>query len=94
VRLLFDLYHAAVMDESTAEVLEGRLDRVAHLQIADTPGRHEPGSGRIDWRAELGWIVGHGYRGRIGLEYTPTTATTEGSLGHIREVMAEVMPAV
>ncbi len=63
VRLLFDLYHAVVMDESPAEVLAGRLDRVAHVQIADVPGRHEPGSGRIDWAAELGWLLGHGYRG-------------------------------
>ena len=87
VRLLFDLYHAVVMDESPAEVLAARLDRVAHVQIADAPGRHEPGSGRIDWAAELGWLVGAGYRGRIGLEYTATTDTRR-SLGHIRAVLA------
>jgi hydroxypyruvate isomerase len=86
LRLLYDLYHAAVMDERTAEVLAGRLDRVGHVQIADTPGRHEPGSGRVDWDAELGWLVDAGYRGRIGLEYTPTTDTTT-SLGRIRALM-------
>jgi len=91
VRMLFDLYHAAVMDEVTATVLADRLDRVGHVQIADTPGRHEPGSGRVDWAAELGWLVGAGYRGRIGLEYVPTTDTVT-SLGHIRTVMAALTP--
>lgn len=91
VRLLFDLYHAEVMDESIGEILDGRLDRVAHVQIADTPGRHEPGSGRVDWAADLGWLVDHGYTRRIGLEYSPTTDTL-ASLTYIREVMSGLDP--
>jgi hydroxypyruvate isomerase len=86
VRLLFDLYHAAVMDETPADVLDGRLERLGHVQIADVPGRHEPGSGRIDWDRDLGWLVDHGYRGRLGLEYVPTGGTLE-SIVHIREVV-------
>jgi hydroxypyruvate isomerase len=76
VRLLYDIYHAAVMGEPI-DVLEGRLDRVAHVHLADTPGRHEPGSGSLDWRARLDWLAGHGYRGLVGLEYRPTGDTVE-----------------
>jgi hydroxypyruvate isomerase len=87
VQMLYDLYHSVVMGESPREVLDGRLDRVRHVQIADTPGRHEPGTGTIDWPAELGWLASNGYRGRIGLEYMPTIDTVE-SLKLIRSVVA------
>jgi hydroxypyruvate isomerase len=90
LRMLYDLYHAEVMDEPVG-VLAGRMDRVGHVQIADTPGRHEPGSGRVDWAADLGWLVEAGYRGRIGLEYSPTGDTLD-SFGTIREVMAGLRP--
>ena len=77
IRLLYDIYHAAAMGEAI-EVLEGRLDRVAHVHLADTPGRHEPGTGAMDWRARLAWLDAHGYRGFVGLEYTPVGDTVEG----------------
>lgn len=79
IRILYDIYHSAVMDEAIAEVLEGRLDRVAHVHLADMPGRHEPGSGRMDWQARVAWLEENGYRGMIGLEYKPSMAT-EASL--------------
>ena len=79
VKLLYDIYHSAVMGEDTAEVLAGRVDRVAHVHLADAPGRHEPGSGAMDWEARLAWLDQAGYRGRIGLEYKPETDTV-GSL--------------
>ncbi len=77
IRLLYDLYHSFVMDERPQEVLAGRIDLVAHLHVADAPGRHEPGSGVMDWRGRLNWIVAHGYEGTLGLEYAPTGATQE-----------------
>jgi hydroxypyruvate isomerase len=86
VRMLYDLYHSVVMGETPRDVLEGRIDRVRHVQIADSPGRHEPGTGSIDWAAELGCLVSNGYSGRIGLEYVPTSATAE-SLRFIRSVV-------
>jgi hydroxypyruvate isomerase len=89
VRMLYDLYHSVVMGESPREVLAGRLDRVRHVQIADHPGRHEPGTGTIDWPAELGWLASSGYTGRIGLECFPTTASLE-SLRFIRSVAASI----
>ncbi len=76
VRLVYDIYHAAVMGEPI-ELLEGRLDRVAHVHLADLPGRHEPGSGTLDYAARLGWLADHGYDGHVGLEYRPTVATAE-----------------
>jgi hydroxypyruvate isomerase len=86
VQMLYDLYHSVVMGETPREVLDGQLDRVRHVQIADSPGRHEPGSGTVDWAAELGWMLSSGYRGRIGLEYLPATDTVE-SLRFIRSVV-------
>jgi hydroxypyruvate isomerase len=75
IRIVYDIYHAAVMDEAIAPVLEGRLDRVAHVHLADRPGRGEPGSGSLDWRARLAWLQRAGYDGFVGLEYRPSRAT-------------------
>lgn len=77
IRLLYDIYHSAVMGEHIEEVLDGRLDRVVHVHLADTQGRHEPGSGSLDWQARLHWLEEHGYTGLVGLEYKPTVATIE-----------------
>jgi hydroxypyruvate isomerase len=75
IRIVYDIYHAAMMDEAIAPVLGGRLDRVAHVHLADRPGRGEPGSGSLDWQARLGWLAEAGYDGFVGLEYRPTRAT-------------------
>ncbi len=77
IRLLYDIYHSAMMGEHIEEVLEGRLDRIVHVHLADTQGRGEPGSGTLDWRARLDWLAEHGYDGLIGLEYRPTGPTLE-----------------
>jgi hydroxypyruvate isomerase len=82
IRLLYDIYHAAVMGEAI-EVLDGRLDRVAHVHLADAPGRHEPGSGSMDWRARLDWLSAHGYAGMVGLEYRPSSGIA-ASLGWLK----------
>jgi hydroxypyruvate isomerase len=79
IRLIYDIYHSATMDEEISDVLAGRLDRVAHVHLADAPGRHEPGTGTMDWQRRLKWLSDNGYRGMVGLEYKPI-ATTEESL--------------
>jgi len=76
IRLLYDIYHAAVMGEEI-EVLAGRLDRVVHVHLADTPGRAEPGSGRLNYAERLEWLAAQGYDGLIGLEYKPGGPTVE-----------------
>ncbi|PDT14479.1 hydroxypyruvate isomerase [Rhizobium sp. J15] len=72
IGIVYDIYHSAVMDERTEEVLNGRLDRVFHVHVADHPGRNEPGSGGIDLAHRLNWIFANGYDGAVGLEYRPT----------------------
>lgn len=80
IRLIYDIYHSAVMGERIEDVLKGRLDRVVHVHLADTPGRHEPGTGTMDYADRLKWLFGQGYDGLIGLEYKPVKPTVE-SLG-------------
>jgi hydroxypyruvate isomerase len=88
VQLLYDHYHSLMMEERPEVVLAGRTSLLAHVQIADVPGRHEPGSATVDWHHELTILRQLGYTGRIGLEYLPT-AETSRSLEHIQSVAAE-----
>lgn len=80
VRLLADLYHLTVNGDDLAAVVERYARRIGHVQIADAPGRHEPGTGHIDLDRHLTDLEAAGYRGWVGLEYVPT-GTTEASLG-------------
>ena len=75
MKIVYDIYHSAVMGEEIADVLAGRLDRVAHVHLADAPGRHEPGSGTMDWQRRVDWLAANGYTGMVGLEYMPTKET-------------------
>jgi hydroxypyruvate isomerase len=88
VKLLLDLYHSAVMGEQLEAVLGTRVAEVGHIHIADAPGRHEPGTGAIDWTHVFAWLDEQGYRGRIGLEYAPL-ASTGDTLAALRGVMDE-----
>ena len=75
IALLYDLYHSMVMGEDTASVLAGRVDRVAHIHIADHPGRNQPGRGQLPLRASLDWLRAQGYAGYAGLEFRPSGDT-------------------
>lgn len=72
LRLLYDVWHSAVMGETMAEVLAGRIHLVAHVQVADMDDRHEPGTGSLDWTQVMQTLQDLGYSGAIGLEYFPT----------------------
>ncbi len=78
--LQYDVYHAQRSEGELAATLERLLPRIAHLQVADNPGRHEPGSGEIDYRFLFAHLRRIGYRGAIGCEYKPA-ASTEAGLG-------------
>ena len=65
------------MGEKTEEVLIGRLDRVAHVHIADHPGRGAPGTGAIDLIDRLKWMFANGYTGLVGLEFKPVRPTSQ-----------------
>lgn len=77
IALLYDLYHSMVMGETTAQVLAGRVDRVAHIHVADHPGRNQPGTGQLPLRQSLEWLGNEGYAGFTGLEFRPNGATAD-----------------
>ncbi|MFW0794438.1 TIM barrel protein [Gordonia sp. CPCC 205515] len=76
LRLLADLYHLATNGENLDHVLNERIDRIGHVQIADAPGRGEPGTGALDLAGYVNTLIAHGYGGWISLEYIATRATT------------------
>lgn len=86
VRLIYDLYHSVVEGEDPAEILPGVIHLVDHVQIGDVPGRGEPGSGKIDWPAQIGLLQRLGYTGLIGLELKPTRYPTSEALSYIKEL--------
>ncbi len=86
--ILYDLYHSVTEGEDPATELANAGDLVRYVQIADVPGRGEPGSGGIDWAAALTTIKASGYAGPVGLEYVPTVETT-ASIEYIRSVAAD-----
>jgi len=79
LRLLCDLYHLAVNGDDLDGVITQYAHRIGHVQIADVPGRHEPGTGELELERYLSLLSGAGYEGWVGLEYTPQS-TTEQSL--------------
>lgn len=85
--VLYDLYHSTVEGEDPAAELEAAGDLVKYVQIADAPGRGEPGSGDIDWADALGILRTSGYGGPIGLEYYPTVESA-ASTAFIRDIAA------
>jgi hydroxypyruvate isomerase len=76
--LQYDIYHAQRMEGELATTMERHLPRIAHVQLADNPGRHEPGTGEINYAFLLGHLDRIGYRGWIGCEYKPAAATEAG----------------
>ncbi len=80
VRLQYDLYHAAVMGESLFASLRECFPRLEHVQFADVPGRHEPGSGMLPLAALFEHLDALGYRGWVSAEYRPA-GVTEAGLG-------------
>jgi len=76
----YDIYHMQIMEGDLAPTIEKNLARIGHMQLADTPGRHEPGTGEINYAFLFAHIDRIGYPGWIGCEYRPAT-TTEAGLG-------------
>jgi len=74
----YDIYHAQRMEGELANTIARHLPRIAHMQLADNPGRHEPGSGEINWRYLFDFIDRAGYTGWMGCEYKPATTTGAG----------------
>ncbi|MGO0576073.1 hydroxypyruvate isomerase family protein [Ornithinimicrobium panacihumi] len=77
VGFLNDLFHLANNGDNPAAAVAAHTDKTAHVQIADHPGRGEPGTGELDLDGLLADLEARGYDGYVGLEYKPTTSTTE-----------------
>lgn len=73
-----DIYHMQRMEGELAATIEKHLGRIGHLQIADNPGRHEPGTGEINYAFLFRFLDRIGYAGWIGCEYKPAAATEAG----------------
>ncbi|WP_374327372.1 hydroxypyruvate isomerase [Azonexus sp.] len=80
VRLQLDLYHVQIIQGDLARCIEANFARIGHIQIADNPGRHEPGSGEINYPFLFALLDRLAYAGWVGCEYKPLT-TTEAGLG-------------
>ncbi|NCY26831.1 MAG: hydroxypyruvate isomerase [Alphaproteobacteria bacterium] len=76
--LQFDLYHTQITEGDLVPRMQALLPYIAHMQVADTPGRHEPGTGEVNWPFVFKAIDDGGYRGWIGCEYRPAGDTVAG----------------
>lgn len=81
--LQYDIYHMQVMEGDLATTIEKNLDLIPHMQLADNPGRHEPGTGEINFPFLFTLIDRLGYHGWIGCEYKPLT-TTDAGIGWVK----------
>lgn len=79
----YDIYHMQIMEGDLARTIEANLGRIAHIQLADNPGRHEPGTGEINYPFLYEHIDRIGYEGWVGAEYKPKAGTDAG-LGWFR----------
>jgi hydroxypyruvate isomerase len=86
VALQYDVYHMQRMEGNLSDTISQVLPRIGHVQIADPPDRTEPGTGEINYGYILGLLDRSGYAGWVGLEYNPSTPTTEESLGWMKEL--------
>jgi hydroxypyruvate isomerase len=76
--LQYDIYHMQRMEGELSNTIRAHLPLIKHMQIADTPGRHEPGSGEINYRHLFAFIDALGYDGWLGCEYLPAAGTDAG----------------
>ena len=87
--LQYDIYHMQIMEGDLAKTIERYLPQIAHMQLADPPGRHQPGTGEISFPFLLDFIDRLGYTGWIGCEYKPL-GRTEDSLAWTRRFLEPV----
>jgi hydroxypyruvate isomerase len=87
VAIQYDAYHMQRMEGNLAATIRAHAEAIAHIQIADSPGRGEPGTGEINFPYLFGVLREIGYPGHVGLEYRPTTTTTEASLQWMQDAV-------
>lgn len=85
LKLLYDVYHMQIMEGNLISTLTQHIDLLGHIHVADVPGRHEPGSGEINYVNVLRTLAHGGYKGFVGFECFPRT-TSQAALEAIKEV--------
>jgi len=78
LRVQYDVFHMQIMEGNLTQTIQENLARIGHIQIADNPGRHEPGTGEINFTNLFRAIDAAGYDGWIGCEYAPAGKTEDG----------------
>jgi len=89
VKLLNDLYHMQIMEGNLIANLRKYIDRIGHFHVADVPGRHQPGTGEINYRKVFEAIADTQYDGYVAMEYSPTIDPLE-SLKEIQKMVADL----
>lgn len=79
IRLLFDIYHMQVMEGNLITSLTHNLDVIGHIHVADVPGRHQPGTGEINYANIFKALKEFGYAGYVGLEFSPTVSSEQAA---------------
>lgn len=86
LKVLYDVYHMQLNEGSICDTLGKYIDQIGHIHVADVPGRHEPGTGEINYPFVLGHLEALGYKGAIGYELFPKT-TTEAAVKAIMSLV-------
>ena len=84
--LQYDIYHMQIMEGNLTRTIRDNLARIAHIQLGDNPGRHEPGTGEINFTNLFRFIDEAGYDGWLGCEYQPS-GVTEESLNWVKSYL-------
>jgi len=86
VKLLYDIYHSQIMEGNLIAAIKRDIQHIGHFHIGDVPGRHEPGTGEINYENVLREINELGYEGYVGLEFIPT-GDTKDSLRKVKNII-------
>jgi hydroxypyruvate isomerase len=89
LKVLCDLYHLGMMEADLGDIIQRFSEEIGYIHIADIPGRHEPGTGTVDWKNILSLLVAKRYDGFVGFEYSPLQDSVE-SLQQIRDLWDEL----
>lgn len=77
LKMQYDCYHMAMMGEDVLSALQENIQDIGHIQFADNPGRHEPGSGELDYAAIFKWLQHSPYSGYVAAEYCPSLTSNQ-----------------
>lgn len=77
IKLLYDIYHQQITEGNLIATIEANIEKIGHFHVADVPGRHEPGTGEINYRNVFKAISESSYDGYVGLEFWPSGSVNE-----------------